>query len=209
MKLECGIKNIVSLCGNESDRRIYVAGVTTTNSASAIFEVGLDWLCDNKLDTIVDSLDGSTCSSSAPGLIAQPFTYPLGTQHKTLSSSLTSLASITSTATTLTTNSSGPVKPSAASACGGAGVGGSGVYTALWHDTRTQKLIAAKSDKHRTVIEVFNSATRLYEYSLVEAAAPAVVDRPLKKVTSICSTDDGKIVCVDLVQNFAKLFRFV
>lgn len=227
IKQECGIKNIVSLCAHRTERRVYVAGVTTTNSASPIYELGLDWLTDYQLDAILTEFTDSSAYVASSNFVSQAFSYPIGTQ-KALSSSLTSLTSITSTATTLTTNSSGPVTGSSGGAKpnivngSGAGTGGShhpgGSYTALWHDTRTGKLLAAKSDKHRTVIEIFNSRTHFYEYSLVEGggggsggggAGHNFCERPLKKVTSICTTNDGKLVCVDLVQNFVKFFRFV
>lgn len=197
IKQECGIKNILSFCGHSKERKIFVAGLTTANSASPVFELGLDWLCEFKLDGIIKSLDPSGTPGSTD-FVSHAFSYPLGAQHKSLSSSLTSLASIASTATTLTTNSSGPSGKSSSS-------GPAASYTALWHDSRTLKLLAAKSEKHKTVIEVFNCRNHLYEYSIVEGAN----ERPMKKVTSICSMDDGKMVCVDLVQNFVKFFRFI
>lgn len=140
----------------------------------------------------------------------QAFTYPDSQdQQKSLSSSLTSLTStvsVTSTTTTLTSNSTG---------CGGVGHSKTGQhsttssYTALWYDTSTQKLLAAKSDKQKTVIEIFNSCTRSYEYSISESSAKkSSSEKQLKKVTSICSTDDGRFLCVDLVQNLVKFFRF-
>lgn len=210
IKQECGIKNIVSLCGHRLERKLFVAGITTANSASPIYEIGLDWLTDSRLDSILDTLEPSPSPTTPTrsSLVSQVFSYPLGTQ-KSLSSSLTSLASITSTATTLTTNSSGPTPKS--SQTNGQNHShhsnsSAGSYTALWHDQRTSKLVAAKSDKHRTVIEVFSSRTHLYEYALVESSG---CEKALKKVTSLCTSEDGKLVCVDLVQNFVKFFRFV
>lgn len=204
IKQECGIKNIIALCGHFTERRIIVAGLTTTNSPSAIYEFNLDWLCDFKLDPIIQSLTlnysfSSSSSHSPTDFICKSYCYPLN--QKSLSSSLTSLAStisVTSTTTTLTTNSSSHALSSHSNKLIGS-------YTALWHDVRTSKLLAAKSDKHKTVIEVFNSKTHLYEYSIESSQN----EKPLKKVTSICSTDDGKVVCVDLVQNFVKIFRFI
>lgn len=208
IKQECGIKNIVSICGHRLERKLFVAGITTANSASPIYEIGLDWLTDSRLDSILDTLEPTQTTAIRSSFISQVFSYPLGTQ-KSLSSSLTSLASITSTATTLTTNSSGPTPKS--SLTNGQhhshhSSSSAGSYTALWHDQRTSKLVAAKSDKHRTVIEVFNSRTHLYEYSIVESSG---CEKALKKVTSLCTSEDGKLVCVDLVQNFVKFFRFV
>ena len=137
----------------------------------------------------------------------QAFTYPDSLdQQKSLSSSLTSLTStvsVTSTTTTLTSNSTG---------CGGhskVGQHSTSSYTALWYDTSTQKLLAAKSDKQKTVIEIFNSCTRSFEYSISECnAKKSSSEKQLKKVTSICSTDDGRFLCVDLVQNLVKFFCF-
>jgi len=82
-----------------------------------------------------------------------------------------------------------------------------GTYTALWFDSHTKKLLAAKCDKQKkTVIEIYSSETFLYEY-IVESSKNE--EKPLRRVTSMCCTEEGKVVCVDLVQNCVKIFRFV
>jgi hypothetical protein len=48
MKLECGIKNITSYCGNLLKRRLFVA------DALSIYEFDLDWLTDYKLDYLIE-----------------------------------------------------------------------------------------------------------------------------------------------------------
>jgi hypothetical protein len=85
------------------------------------------------------------------------------------------------------------------------GSGSKGTYTAMWHDLYTNKLLAAKCDKQKTVIDIFNSNTYLYEYSIESSQ----MEKSLKRVTSLCCTKDGKVVCVDLVQNLVKMFRYV
>ena len=78
-----------------------------------------------------------------------------------------------------------------------------GTYSCLYHDEQTNKLLAAKCDKQKTVIEIFNSETHLYEYSIDSN------DDKLKRVTSMCCSNDGYLICVDLVQSAIKMFRFV
>ena len=71
--------------------------------------------------------------------------------------------------------------------------------------SNTNKLLAAKCDKQKTVIEIFNSNTYLYEYSIESSQ----MEKSLKRVTSLCCTKDGKVVCVDLVNNLVKMFRYI
>ena len=63
--------------------------------------------------------------------------------------------------------------------------------------------MAAKCDKQKTVIEIFNSETHNYEYSIDSN------NDKLKRVTSMYTTDNGHVICVDLVQSCVKMFRFI
>jgi hypothetical protein len=201
LKQECGIKNITAFCGNLLEPRIFIG------EGSNLYELDINWLCDNKLDLLINNfnLDRDVKKSAN----CEPFTYRKYSYHnhqKLLSTSLTSLAStssIASTSTVQTTQSNNTLTNSSLNKSNASSYLWS--YTAIWHDVHTNRILAAKADKTKTVIECFNCSSHLFEY-VIESSSN---EKPLKKVTSLCTTNDGKVVCVDLVQNFAKMFRFV
>ena len=211
IRVECGIKNITTFCGNLIYLRMFVAESSSGGSYMAtIYELDLDWLCDYKLTSLiqanklaqVDSIKPRTAKNEDNVFTFKKYSYP---SQRLMSSSLTSListSSITSTSTTTTTQSGQSTTNGKSSASGCS-------YTALWHDVHTNKLLAARTDKHKTVIEIFDSTTCLYEYAIESSSHNSNGERQLKKVTSLCATCDGRLVCVDLVQNCAKMFRFI
>ena len=122
--------------------------------------------------------------------------------HSTSQTSLVSNASFNSVATTSTLhNTSFSSNATATSKTGNSNVGG--VYTALCVDSNTNKILAAKCDKQKTVIEIYNSNCT-YEYSIESSQN----EKALKRVTSMSCTNDGRVVCVDLCSNLIKMFRF-
>lgn len=78
-----------------------------------------------------------------------------------------------------------------------------GTYTALHYDHYNKKLIGSKCDKQKTVIDIYNLETHMYEFSIDS------YNDKLKRVTSICTTPDGYLLCVDLLQNSVKMFRYM
>jgi hypothetical protein len=224
-RVECGLKNVSAFCGNLLRPRVFLAesgsGGTSTSAAfsATIVELDLNWLCDNRLASLLQQHNlqatqppRSVSSDEDAAFTFKKYTFP---SQVHLSNSLTSLMSASSVSSTATVQSSGGSGPRPAGSS----------YTALWHDVHTNKLLAAKTDKQKTVIEIFDSATFLYDYSIESnssLASPSSSgsigpqqtmttgsEKPLKKVTSLCATADGRLVCVDLVQNCAKMFRFV
>ena len=201
MRTECNVKNITAFCGHAAKFRLFVADLS--NTAATIYEFDLDWLCENRLDALLADLNiQRTCTNSKYTFRKYASTQSaLSTSSSSLNSNF-SVSSSATTSTTLTVNSLGMSAP-ATSSKGGA----LHCYTALWFDPHTNKLLAAKCDKQKkTVIEIYNSDTYVYEYSIENSRNE---EKPLKRVTSMCCTDDGKVVCVDLIQNCVKLFRFV
>ena len=203
MKLECNIKNINSVCGNLLKRRIYVS------DQSNIYEFDLDWLTDYKFDILMQKFNLSNNVSSNSEDNKNKFTYRKFQQNQMpLSSSLTSLASnisLNATISTIATSLSTNTTTNSTNGQHNNNNSHKGTYTALWHDLYTNKLLAAKCDKQKTVIEIFNSNTYLYEYSIESSQ----MEKSLKRVTSLCCTKDGKVVCVDLVNNLVKMFRYI
>lgn len=194
IKTECGLKNITCFCANFSDLSIYVADAS--NSSSSVYEIDLDWLTNFTLDNILESHNLKKITWNKSEINCRKLISPLN--QKMLSSSLTSLNSTissSSTLTTFTTNSS--TSCSSSKSCGN--------YTALWQDKNTNKLLAAKSDKQKTVVEIFDLEKKCYQYSIECSQS----EKNLKRVTSICTNNSGQVVCVDLVQNFVKMFKFV
>jgi tripartite motif-containing protein 2/3 len=188
LKNECGLKNVTAFCGNPIAKSIYVADST---NASSLYEVNLNWLCDEKLDSILESLSSNkkettvyyfyrNCSFSN----YKKFTLNRSNEYLNIDSLKSpNPPKATQTQTKAT----------------------KGMITALWYDKNTKMLLAAKTDKQKTVIEVYNSELYCYEYSIETSPN----EKCLKRVTSMCSTDNGKIVCVDLIQNIVKMFRFI
>lgn len=211
MKNECNVKNITAFCGHMNKLRIFVGDLTSTSSI--IYEFDLNWLCDNKLESILKSLEVTSVT-----LDRLPFTYrkyqPNQNSLSSSSSSLNSNFSISSSATSSTTitnhsNATQSTQNSLNTSLNSNGINNStkGTYTAIWYDIHSKKLLAAKCDKQKkTVIEVYNSETYLYEYSVENSKNE---EKPFRRVTSMCCTEDGKVVCVDLVQNCVKMFRFI
>ncbi|CAF1111485.1 unnamed protein product [Brachionus calyciflorus] len=191
LRNELSLKNITCFCASFINLSIFVG-----DSSMNIYEVDLDWLCENKLEGLLEKNDLEKMDRKRLDLNYKKFNYPLN--QKMMSSSLTSLSSTissTSNMTTFTTNSSSS----------SIGVKSNGSYTALWHDKNTNKLLVAKSDKQKTVIEIFNGDNGMYQYSIENSQN----EKSLKRVTSMCTTNDGKIICVDLIQNFVKIFKFI
>lgn len=207
MKTELNIKNITAFCAHLTKKRIFIADLTS--SSTSIYEFDLNWLCDNKLDSILES-----CSIQNVLNIEQTnkddsfekntnFTFrkynPNQSSLSTSSSSLNSSISCASSITTATSSTNATLNSlSSASNLN------KGNYTSLWHDSLTNKLLAAKCDKQKTVIEIYNSDTYSFEY-LIENSKN---EKALKRVTSMCSVD-GKVVCVDLINNCVKMFKFI
>ena len=178
LKNECNIKNISSFCGHLNKRRFFLADLT--NTSASIYEIDLDWICDYKLDEKIER-------SNFTFRKYHPNQTPLSNSSSSLNSSMSVMSSTT---------------------VGSQNVGGGatkGTYTAIWFDVFSSKLLAAKCDKQKTVIEVFNSEFGAYEYSIESGKN----EKNLKRVTSMSSTNDGKVVCADLVQNCVKMFRFI
>jgi hypothetical protein len=129
----------------------------------------------------------------------KPFTFrKFNSNNTSISSSLSSLisnASSSSSVTISTTNSQNSMTNN---------VKGSAI-TSLCYDLNSNKLLAAKSDKQKTVIDIYNNDTYSYEYSIESSQN----EKPLKRIVSMSTTDDGRVVVVDLVQNLIKMFRFV
>jgi len=228
MRNECNIKNLTAFCGSSSSRRTIFVVDSSATSSSTIYEIDLDWLCDYKLDSLIDSfkleklatkLDESSCSSSSSKRISsssslsqdgselmngtsrstnERFTFrkfttsqmPLSNSSLSLNSTLSSNSSCT-----ISTNSSAVNNSNT-----------KGTYTSLCFDSYTTKLLAAKTDKqNKTVIEIYNTDTYCYEYSLETSPN----EKPLKRVTSMSCTNDGRVLCCDLIQNVVKMFKFV
>lgn len=125
-------------------------------------------------------------------------------------SSLASAISTTSNATTITSFSASSAMPNSASSSSTTSSPSSasllrGTYTSICLDLVNSKLLAAKCDKTKTNIEIFNSETYNYEYSIESS----LNDKPMKRVTSMCCTPDGYVICVDLVQNCVKMYRYI
>jgi len=80
-----------------------------------------------------------------------------------------------------------------------------GTFTALCFDARSNKLLAAKCDKVKTVIEIYNSETYLYEYRVDTIKN----EKPFRRITSMSCTNEGQVVCTDLLQNSVNMFRFI
>ena len=193
IKGECGLKNITSFCTSFNDMVIFVA--EGSNSNCSIYEIDLDWLTNYTLFSILEShnlkiFEWKKCDINFRKLSTA--------NQKIMSSSLTSLSSNISSNSNLTsfTTKSGSNCTNSKS---------SGNYTALWHDKHTNKLLAAKSDKQKTAVEIFDLDNKSYQYSIESSQS----EKQLKRVTSICSNSYGQLVCVDLVQNFVKMFKFV
>lgn len=226
MKTECNIKSITSFCCHQTKRRVFIADATA--SPASIYELDLDWLTDNQLESLIvkhvgrpspaeldqqqqqeaaDDTDRPTSPSRLSSnsfdtdAAAAKFTYrKLSLSRKYPSSS--SLASVSSNATISSFGT--PSKPTNPVLTGATQPTAKGTYTSLCHDSRTNKLLAARCDKNKTVIEIFNSETGSYEYSIENSAN----DKALKRVTSMTCTQDGYVACVDLVQNCVKMYRF-
>jgi tripartite motif-containing protein 2/3 len=148
MRNFCGIKAITSYCCSldfNKQKRVYVA-----DSTSTIYEFDYEWLMG------VGSCSSSNSDSSSNGIY---YCRKFSNLSQNLSSSTVSLVSnnslnnsINSVSTTSTSSS--------LTFCS------KGTYTCLCFDEFTGKLLAAKCDKLRTVIEIFNCETHLYEYSI-------------------------------------------
>lgn len=212
MKAECNIKNITAFCGHMNKLRLFISD--STSASSIIYEIDLNWLCENKLESILASFGISSVK-----LDQTPFTFrkyqPSQTSLSSSSSSLNSnfsMSSSVTSSTTLTNHSSVTLSTQNSlntSMSNNSSINSSmkGTYTAIWHDIHTKKLLAAKCDKQKkTVIEVYNSETYLYEYTVENSKNE---EKPFRRVTSMCCTEDGKVICVDLVQNCVKMFRFI
>ena len=182
MRTHCGIKTITSYCCSlniNKQKRIYVSDSTAT-----IYEFDYEWLLDKKQSTNRDSTNiiyyrkfssnlNQTLSTSTISLVS----------NNSLNNSIHS-SSTTSTSSSFTFSSKG-------------------TYTCLCYDEYNNKLLAAKCDKQKTVIEIFNSDTHVYEFSIDSN------DDKLKRVTSMFCSDDGHVICVDLVSSCVKMFRFI
>jgi hypothetical protein len=55
------------------------------------------------------------------------------------------------------------------------------------------------------VIEIYNSDNYSYEYCIDTNKN----EKPLKRITSMSCTNEGLVVCTDLLQNSVKMFRFI
>lgn len=207
MKTECNIKNITTFCGNTDKLRVFVGDLTS--SSANIYELDINWLCDYKLETILNSIGIMTFKPDPKNFTFRKYQpiQSLSTSNSSLNSNF-SISSSTTNSTTLTTHSLATLSTQNSlnmSTSGSALM--KGTYTALWFDTNTKKLLAAKCDKQKkTVIEVYNSQSYLYEYAIENSKNE---EKPFRRVTSMCCTSDGKVVCVDLVQNCVKIFRFI
>jgi tripartite motif-containing protein 2/3 len=188
LKVECGLKNVTAFCGNPINKSIFLADST---NASSLYEVNLNWLCDDKIDSIVEGLSSNKNEQTISQLYRncsfpkyKKFTLNRSNEYLNIES--------------LKLPNPPKVAPQQAK-------GNKGMITALWYDKYTKMLLAAKTDKQKTVIEVYNSELYCYEYSLETNPN----EKNLKRVTSMCSTENGKVVCVDLIQNIVKMFRFI
>ena len=188
MKSECNITNIVAYCGHSTRKRLFIADSTS------LYEFSLDWLSGNRLESILES---SSMPADLNDAKDELFTFKKynanQTSLSTSSSSLNSSNSCSSSTTRSTTTSSisnGISK---------------GTYTALCFDVHTNKLLAAKCDKVKTVIEIYNSDNYSYEYCIDTNKN----EKPLKRITSMSCTNEGLVVCTDLLQNSVKMFRFI
>lgn len=209
MKNECNIKNITAFCGHANKFRIIIADMTSTSAI--LYELGISWLCNNQLSSKLKPFGINFTEN-----VAQAFTFRKYQANQTSlsNSSLNSNFSISSSATsstTLTMNSTATLSTQNSLNTSMTSTNSSnstrGTYTAIWFDIHTKKLLAAKCDKQKkTVIEIYNSETYLYEYFIENSKNE---EKPLRRVTSMCCTEDGKVICVDLVQNCVKMFRFV
>ena len=207
MKAECNIKNITAFCGHSTKLRLFIADLTTT--AAVIYELDINWLCDDKLNSKLLSL-----GVKPPIADPQPFTFrkyqpnngSLSTSNSSLNSNF-SMSSVATTSTTLTARSSATFTTQHSLPSGSNTGSMKGTYTSLCFDPYSKKLLAAKCDKQKkTVIEIYNSETISYEYMLENSKDE---EKPFRRVTSMSCTNDGKVVCVDLVQNCVKMFRFI
>jgi hypothetical protein len=226
MRNECNIKNLTAFCGSSSSRRTIFVVDSSATSSSTIYEIDLDWLCDYKLDSLIDSFkleklvelgensyssnskrissssslsqDGSEIMNGNLRSNNERFTFrKFTTSQMSLSNSSLSLNS------TLSSNSSCTISTSSSAVNS---TNTKGTYTALCYDSYTTKLLAAKTDKqNKTVIEIYNTDTYCYEYSLENNPN----EKPLKRVTSMSCTSDGRVLCCDLIQNVVKMFKFV
>ena len=181
MRNYSGIKTITSYCCSldvNKQKRIYVA-----DSTSSIYEFDYEWLLEKKLNTsnYSNTINNRDSTSSI-------YCRKFSNLNQSLSSSTMSLASNNSLNNSINSSLTFNSK---------------GTYTCLCYDQFSSKLLAAKCDKQKTIIEIFNSDTHLYEYSIDSN------DDKLKRVTSMFCTNDGHVICVDLVQSCVKMFRFI
>jgi len=176
-----------------------------------IYEFDINWLCDYKLESILSSLDIHTLQP----IDTQSFSYRkfqasqnmLSESSTSLNSNFSACSSLNSSISTSQSTSISPNQNLLNTSVVTLSTHIKGTYTALWFDSYTKKLLAAKCDKQKkTVIEIYNSEAFLYEY-VVECSQNE--EKPLRRVTSMCCTEEGKVICVDLVQNCVKIFRFV
>ncbi len=182
MRLFCGIKAVSCYCCSKDptqQKRVFIA-----DSTSAIYEFDYDWLLD-KSDT-----------NRTSGLNFRKF----NANNSTLSTSTISLASTNSFNSN--NQSYGTLSHGNNNTSSSYSLNSKGVYTALFYDDPSSRLLAARCDKQKTVIEVYNSDTHSYEYSIDSN------NDKLKRITSICTTNDGYMICTDLIQNSVKMFRF-
>lgn len=194
MKNECGIKNITSFCGSTSKKTLFVADST------GIYEFSLDWLCNHQLNSLIDSnnLERVKLTELSDDEL-KPFTFrKFNSNNTSISSSLSSLISNASSSSSVTISTTNSQNSTTNNAKGSA-------VTSLCYDLNSNRLLAAKSDKQKTVIDIYNNETYNYEYSIESSQN----EKPLKRVVSMSTTDDGRVIVVDLVQNLIKMYRFV
>ncbi len=200
IKNESNLKNITAFCGHPIRKRLFIAD--STGNSTSIYEFGLNWLCDFKLKTILNLANEQEVTEEEE---EAHFTFrkynPQQNSLSTSNSSLNSSISCASSATTATSSTNATLN--SLNSLGS--LSSKGTYTSLWFDRFTSKLLAAKCDKQKTVIEIYNSETCSYEYAIESSKN----EKALRRVTSMCCTDDGRVVCVDLVQNCVKMFRFI
>jgi hypothetical protein len=178
-----------------------------------IHEVNIDWLCN--INGLIDTFKLKKIAFSKEEFTLKKFSNAinstgsctLSSTHSTSQTSLVSNASFNSIATTSTISNSNNNNHNvsfSSTASGKTSVANAGVYTALCCDSSTNKILAAKCDKQKTVIEIYNSNCT-HDYSIESSQNEKV----LKRVTSMSCTNDGRVVCVDLCANLIKMFRFI
>ncbi len=192
----------------------FIKNANFINLGPTIHEVNLDWLCNNKLASLIDTFKLKKVNFSQDEFTFRKFSNTcsntnsctLSSAHSTSQTSLVSNASFNSIATTSTiSNNNNNHNVSFSSTTSGKTSGANaGVYTSLCFDSNTNKILAAKCDKQKTVIEIYNSNCT-YDYSIESSQNEKV----LKRVTSMSCTNDGRVVCVDLCANLIKMFRFI